>query len=146
MVQVTRTEIAERRAETGGLVMIRCLPASGDTKRERPKTGWTLSGRSGLRLAVLVFFAGAFLAAVTVAAAREPDSQATYGPPHPPAAAIAPDVSPDGDTISGTAMSPSVASSSWVMGPLPEGDAGVAISATVMSPVTTTSMVTAAPR
>jgi hypothetical protein len=126
--------------------MIRCLPASGDTKREHRKAGWTLSGRSGLRLAVLVFFAGAFLAAVTVAAAREPDSQAAYGPPHPPAAAIAPEVSPDGETISGTAMSPAVVSSSWVMAPLPEGEGGVAISATVMSPVTSTSMVSAAPQ
>jgi hypothetical protein len=124
--------------------MIRCLPASGDTNREH--RGWTLSRRSGLRIAVLVFFAGAFLAAVTVAAAREPDPQAAYGPPPPPAAAIAPDVSPDRDTISGTAMSPAVVSSSWVMGPLPERDGGVAISATVVSPVTTTSMVAAAPQ
>jgi hypothetical protein len=126
--------------------MIRCLPAGGDTKREHRKTDRTLSGRSGLRMAVLVFFAGAFLAAVTVAAAREPDPQAAYGPPPPPAAVIAPDASPDGDTISGTAMSPAVVSSSWVMGPLPEDEGGVAISATVMSPVTTTSMVAAAPR
>ena len=126
--------------------MIRCLPAGGDTKSEHRKTDRTLSGRSGLRMAVLVFFAGAFLAAVTVAAAREPDPQAAYGPPPPPAAVIAPEVSPDGDTISGTAMSPAVVSSSWVMGPLPEDEGGVAISATVVSPVTTTSMVAAAPR
>jgi len=32
------------------------------------------------------------------------------------------------------------------MAPLPEGEGGVAISATVMSPVTATSMVAAAPR
>jgi hypothetical protein len=128
--------------------MIRCLPASGDTNREHRKRGWTLSRRSGLRIAVLVFFAGAFLAAVTVAAAREPDPQAAYGPPPPPAAAFAPsadEAAPDA-TISGTAMSPAVASSSWVMAPLPEGEGGVAISATVMSPVTATSMVAAAPR
>jgi hypothetical protein len=126
--------------------MIRCLPASGDTKRESRKRGWTPSGRSGLGIAALVFFAGAFLAAVTVAAAREPDPQAAYGPPPPPAAVIAPEVSPDGDTISGTAISPRVVSSSWVMAPLPAGEDGVAISATVMSPVTETSMVAAAPR
>ena len=126
--------------------MIRCLPAGGDKNRESRKRGWTLSRRSWLQMAVLVFFAGAFLAVVTVAAAREPDPQAAYGPPPPPAALIAPDVSPAGATISGTAMSPAVVSSSWVMAPLPEGESGVAISATVMSPVTTTSMVAAAPR
>jgi hypothetical protein len=125
--------------------MIRCLPASGDVNRESRKRGWTLSRRSGLRIAVLVFFAGAFLAAVTVAAAREPDPQAAYGPPPPPAAVIAPEVSPDGDTISGMTMSPAVVSSSWVMGPLPE-EGGAAISATVMSPVTVASMVAAAPQ
>jgi len=126
--------------------MIRCLPASGDMNREHRKRGWTLSRRSGLRMAVLVFFAGAFLAAVTVAAAREPDPQAAYGPPPPPAADVVADAPASGATISGTAMSPAVASSSWVMAPLPEGEGGVAISATVMSPVTATSMVAAAPR
>jgi hypothetical protein len=128
--------------------MIRCLPASGDKDRESRKRGWTLSRRSGLRMAVLVFFAGAFLAAVTVAAAREPDPQAAYGPPPPSAhnVAAAADAPITDATISGTAMSPAVASSSWVMAPLPEGEGGVAISATVMSPVTVTSMVAAAPR
>jgi hypothetical protein len=129
--------------------MIRCLPASGDKDRESRKRGWTLSRRSGLRMTVLVFFAGAFLAAVTVAAAREPDPQAAYGPPPPPPAhnvATAADAPMTDATISGTAMSPAVALSSWVMAPLPGGEGGVAISATVMSPVTVTSMVAAAPR
>ena len=126
--------------------MIRCLPASGDKNREHGMRGLTLSRRSGLRIAVLVFFAGAFLAVVTVAAAREPDPQAAYGPPPPPAAVVVADAPASEATISGTSMSPAVASSSWVMAPLPEGEGGIAISATVMSPVTVTSMVAAAPR
>jgi len=128
--------------------MIRRLPASGDKNREHRKRGWTLSRPSWLRIAVLVFFAGAFSAAVTVAAAREPDPQAAYGPPPSPVAIVTTidDASRPDATISGTAMSPVVVSSSWVMAPLPEGDGGVAISATVMSPVTVTSMVAAAPR
>jgi len=126
--------------------MIRCLPASGDKNREHRKRGWTLSRHSGLRMAVLVFFAGAFLAVVTVAAAREPDPQAAYGPPPTPAANVVADTPASETTISGTAMSPAVVSSSWVMAPLPEGEGGVAISATVMSPVTVTSTVSAAPR
>lgn len=128
--------------------MNRCLPASGDVNRESRKSGWTLSRHSWLRMAALVFFAGAFSAAATVAAAREPDPQAAYGPP--PASAINTAITDDAPTsvatASGTALSPAVASSSWAMAPLPEDEGGVAISATVTSPVTATAMVAAAPR
>jgi hypothetical protein len=126
--------------------MTRCLPASGDTNKQSPTSGWKRAQRPWLRMTALVFFAGAFLAAVTVAAAREPGSQAAYDPPPAPGSVIAPDLSPSQATISGTAMSPSRVSSSWTMGPLPEGEGGIAISATTMSPVTSTSMVSAAPR
>jgi len=128
--------------------MNRCLPASGDMNKESRKSGWTLTRHSWLRMAVLVFFAGAFSAAATVAAAREPDPQAAYGPPSAPVVnmAITDDAPTSVGTASGTALSPAVASSSWVMAPLPEDEGGVAISATVASPVTASAMVAAAPR
>jgi hypothetical protein len=128
--------------------MERCLPAGGEVNRESQMKGRTLFHRSWLRMTVLVFLAGVFSAAVTVAAAREPDPQVAYAPPLSPAVAEVPSAGDPASeaTISGTAMGRATASSSWVMPPLPETEGGVAISATQMSPVTTTSMVAAAPR
>jgi len=64
--------------------MTRCLPASGHKSRVSRTRGWTPSRRSWLRMAALVFFSGVLSAAATVAAARAPDPQASYGPPPTP--------------------------------------------------------------
>jgi hypothetical protein len=48
--------------------------------------GIIASPRPTFRVALLLLSTGVVYTAVTVAAAREPDSQAAYGPPSPPAA------------------------------------------------------------
>ncbi len=114
--------------------MARCHAAPIESKKVSRKRGWSPSSRLGLRIATLVFFAGVLSAAGTVAAARGPDPQAAYGPPPTPAIS------------SSTDASPRTVASSWSMAPLPEGEGGVAISATQMSPVTENSAMVASPR
>lgn len=113
--------------------MTRCHTATAN-KRPTLRVAWSPSSRLGMRIAALVFFAGVLSAAGTVAAAREPDPQAAYGPPPTPVAS------------SSTAVTPRTVASSWSMAPLPEEEGGVAISATSMSPITEASAMQASPQ
>ena len=111
--------------------MARCHPDRGNSTKESRKRGWAPSRRSWLRMALLVFFAGALSAAGSVAAARTPDPLAAYGPPQPPA-------------ISASASaSPWTVASSWSMAPV---ENGVAISATATTPVQVASSMLASPQ
>jgi hypothetical protein len=139
--------------------MDRCHPAGGENSRRSLSLGLTPHGRFWLLLSALVFFSGVLSAAATVAAARVPEPQAAYGPPPTPETSVSAQVeqtaaefdvvteSPASPvTSSSTAESPRIVASSWSMSPLPEGEDGVVISDTEMSPVIGSSMVAANPR
>ena len=58
--------------------------AGANTQTPSRPTTWISARRAWLQIALLLLSTGVLYAAVTVAAAREPDPQGAYGPPPPP--------------------------------------------------------------
>jgi len=61
-------------------------PAGANTQTKSRMTAWVSARRAWFQVALLLISTGVLYAAVTVAAAREPDSMDAYAPPPPPGA------------------------------------------------------------
>lgn len=110
--------------------MARCYPAGGNRTEMSRKRSLTPRRSCWLRIASLVFFAGALSAAGSVAAARTPDPLAAYGSPQPPA--VSSSASADAWTVA----------SSWSMAPVEDG---IAFSAIATDPVQLGASISASP-